>query len=92
MTSNAVITGNGTGAVNMIATADGAAYAEAANGALKFGTLPVKQGGTGHNSLAQYGILLGNGNSAITVVGANTSATKKFLTMTGNGSAGAVPG
>ena len=46
-TSNAVLTGNGTSAVNNVATASGALYATAANGAAKFGTLPVAQGGTG---------------------------------------------
>lgn len=46
-TSNAVLTGNGTSAVNNVATASGALYATAANGAAKFGTLPLAQGGTG---------------------------------------------
>lgn len=46
-TTNAVLTGNGTNAVNNVATADGALYATAANGAAQFGTLPVTQGGTG---------------------------------------------
>lgn len=51
-TSNAVLTGNGTSAVNNVATASGALYATAANGAPKFGTLPVKQGGTGATTIA----------------------------------------
>ena len=46
-TSNAVLTGNGTSAVNNVATASGALYATAANGAASFGTLPIAQGGTG---------------------------------------------
>ena len=46
-TSNAVLTGNGTSAVNNVATASGAFYATAANGAPVFGTLPIAQGGTG---------------------------------------------
>lgn len=46
-TSNAVLTGNGTSAVNNVATASGALYATSANGAAKFGTLPIAQGGTG---------------------------------------------
>lgn len=46
-TSNAVLTGNGTSAVNNVATASGALYATSANGAPKFGTLPIAQGGTG---------------------------------------------
>jgi len=51
-TSNAVLTGNGTSAVNNVATADGALYATAANGAAQFGTLPVAQGGTGGTTAA----------------------------------------
>lgn len=47
LTSNAVLTGNTTSTVNMVATASGALYATAANGAAKFGTLPIAQGGTG---------------------------------------------
>jgi len=47
LTSNAILTGNGTSAINMITTANGALYATAANGAALFGTLPVAQGGTG---------------------------------------------
>lgn len=46
-TSNAVLTGNGTSAVKNVATASGAMFATAANGAPKFGTLPIAQGGTG---------------------------------------------
>lgn len=46
-TSNAVLTGNGTSAVKNVATANGAFFATSANGAAKFGTLPVAQGGTG---------------------------------------------
>lgn len=46
-TSNAVLTGNGTSAVKNVATANGAFYATSANGAAQFGTLPVRQGGTG---------------------------------------------
>lgn len=46
-TLNAVLTGNNNGAINNIATAKGAFYAESTNGAAKFGTLPVAEGGTG---------------------------------------------
>lgn len=51
-TSNAVLTGNGTSAVNNVATASGAFYATSANGAPSFGTLPVAQGGTGATAAA----------------------------------------
>lgn len=52
-TTNAVLTGNGTNAVNNVATADGALYATAANGAAQFGTLPVAQGGTAGTTEAE---------------------------------------
>lgn len=45
-TANALLTGDGTNAVKNVATADGALYATAANGAPQFGTLPIAQGGT----------------------------------------------
>lgn len=51
-TSNAVLTGNGTSAVKNVASANGALYATSANGAPKFGTLPIAQGGTGATTLA----------------------------------------
>ena len=47
LTANAVLAGNGTGAVNELATASGALYATTSGGAASFGTLPVAQGGTG---------------------------------------------
>lgn len=47
LTSNAMLAGNGTGAVKMITTASGALYATSANGAAQFGVLPLAQGGTG---------------------------------------------
>lgn len=50
LTSNAVLTGNGTGNVNMVTTAAGALYADATNGVPKFGTLPVSRGGTGNTT------------------------------------------
>jgi hypothetical protein len=49
-TNNAVLTGNGNGAVNNVATASGALYATASNGAPKFGTLQIAQGGTGSSN------------------------------------------
>lgn len=58
-TGNAVLTGNGTSAVNNVATASGALYATAANGAAKFGTLPIAQGGTGATSAADACTALG---------------------------------
>ena len=51
-TSNAVLTGNGTNAVGNVATASGALYATAANGAPQFGKLPIAQGGTNATTAA----------------------------------------
>ena len=45
-TANAVLTGNGTNAVNNVETASGALYATTANGAAQFGILPIALGGT----------------------------------------------
>lgn len=49
-TANAVLTGNGTNAVNNVSTANGAFYATTNGGAATFGTLPIAQGGTGVTS------------------------------------------
>ena len=49
-TANAILTGNGTDAINNIATASGAFYATKANGVAQFGTLPTGQGGTGNTN------------------------------------------
>lgn len=51
-TSNSVLVGDGTNAVKNVASASGALYATAANGAPQFGTLPVAQGGTGATTAA----------------------------------------
>lgn len=66
-TANAIATySNTTGTFSTKATASGAAYATAVNGALTFGTLPVAQGGTGATSFTSGAALIGNGTSAIT--------------------------
>ena len=62
LTSNAIIAGNGTSEVNQIATASGALYATAANGAANFGTLPIAQGGTGATTAANAWTALGGGD------------------------------
>lgn len=59
LTSNAVLAGNGAGAVKMITTASGALYATSANGAAQFGPLPIAQGGTGSTSAANARMELG---------------------------------
>lgn len=48
-----------------IATKSGAFYATSTNGTPKFGTLPVKQGGTGKTKATANAILMGNGTSAL---------------------------
>lgn len=52
-TNNAVLTGNGASAVKNVSTASGALYATENNGAPKFGTLPIAQGGTGATTAAK---------------------------------------
>lgn len=64
-TSNAVLTGNGTNAVNNVASANGALYATSANGTPQFGTLPVGQGGTGNTTNTSNAVLTGNGTGAV---------------------------
>lgn len=50
LTSNAVLLGNGTDAVNHAAPSSGALYATGATSKPTFGTLPIAQGGTGATS------------------------------------------
>lgn len=50
LTANAVLLGNGAGAVKQKATASGAMYATGAGAEPSFGTLPIAQGGTGGTS------------------------------------------
>lgn len=50
LTANAVLLGNGAGAVKQKATANGAMFATGANAEPSFGILPIAQGGTGGNS------------------------------------------
>lgn len=68
LSANAVLAGNGTSAVKLITTANGALYATSANGAPTFGPLPVAQGGTGGTSAgaARQGLGIRTGTSAPT--------------------------
>ena len=87
LTSNAILTGNGTSAINMVATASGAAYATAANGALTFGTLPVAQGGTGRTALTGSNSLrsdLGFGTGTGVLAAANGGTGQSSLQATRN--------
>lgn len=64
-TSNQLIIAAENGTPIWKSTADGAAYATSANGALTFGTLPVAQGGTGAKSFtANRLIMSGNTTTA----------------------------
>jgi hypothetical protein len=80
-TSNAILTGNGTSAVNNVATANGAFYATSSNGAAKFGTLPIAQGGTGATSVD--GILQALGFD-LTKAGNTGSGTRNTTNTTSN--------
>lgn len=83
-TANAIATySNTTGTFSTKATASGAAYATAANGALTFGTLPVAQGGTGKTTWTQYGVLYASATNAL----ANTAAGTAGYLLQSNGTA-----
>lgn len=86
-TANAVLTGNGTSAVKNVATASGALYATAANGAPKFGTLPVAQGGTGLTANPSMLINLAS-NSAASVLAASPRPGVTGTLAVGNGGTG----
>ena len=56
------------------------------------GTLGVARGGTGLSTMTgAYRIIYSTAATTLTTLDPNTSATKKFLRMTGTGSAGAAP-
>lgn len=81
-TANAVLTGNGTSAVNNVATASGALYATAANGAAQFGTLPVAQGGTGATTAAGAAANIVDGQA---IEPASVAATGEVSAKSGTG-------
>lgn len=95
VTKNAILAGNAsstTGALAAIATASGALYATAANGAATFGTLPVAQGGTGATSAA--GALTNLGAAAASHTHAASDITGTLGTAhggTGNSSVDTAP-
>ena len=55
------------------------------------GALPVAHAGTGITSYAQGEMLYANTTTSLDKVTANTTTTKKFLSQTGNGTAGLAP-
>lgn len=89
-------------AMGSIATASGAFYATSTNGKPKFGTLPIKQGGTGAKTFTKYGILYGNSTSALKataagelgtlLVGGGADAAPKFVAPAVNWVAGSTAG
>ena len=83
LTLNAILTGNGTSAVKMVATANGAAYATEANGALTFGALPIAQGGTGATSASAARTALGISYSTLGTVSVANGGTGR-ITLTAN--------
>lgn len=54
-------------------------------------TLAVGAGGTGKTSWTKFGVIYASGTNVLEQVTNNTSTTKKFLRMTGTGSAGTAP-
>ena len=53
--------------------------------------IAVNKGGTGKTSWTQYGVVYASGTTTLAQVANNTTSTKKFLRMTGTGSAAAAP-
>ncbi len=83
-TSNAVLYGNGTSAIQAKASASGALYATATNGALSFGTLPVAQGGTGTTSFTANSVVIsGSTTTAALTTRAITNNTSNTAIATG---------
>ncbi len=88
-----LVSAGGTSAPTWKATANGAAYATSANGALTFGTLPVAQGGTGATTFTSGNVLVGSGTNAVTTIAktsANTANTLVQRDGSGNFSAGTI--
>ena len=82
LTTNAVILGNGTSALKAKASGKGAFYATSANAEPQFGVLPVDQGGTGQESLAD--VTVGSATSATTATSAGKWTTARTLSLTGD--------
>ncbi len=89
-TSNAVLYGNGTGAIQTKASANGALYATSANGSLSWGTLPIAQGGTGATTANNAINNMLNGLPVWSAVGTDSTYFIRENTA-GNGTYGKVP-
>ena len=92
--------GIGTAGYFLKATANGPAWANTTDittvGTISTGTwqgtkIGVTYGGTGKNSIAIYAMLYASAANTYAEISPNTTATKKFLRMTGSGSTGAAP-
>lgn len=99
LTLNGILFGNGTSAAGITAAGTQYQLLQAGSGGVPVfdalhldqsaavtGTLPVGNGGTGAASLTQYGVLMGNGTSAVTVIGPSSNSGY-VLTSTGASSA-----
>jgi hypothetical protein len=98
LTAHNVILGEGTSAVAFAAPTQYESLIGNASGDPSFqalalnqsaavsGQLAVANGGTGASSLTQYGVLMGNGTSAVSVIGPSSN-TGYVLTSTGSSSA-----
>lgn len=84
-TANAIAYYTGTdGTFGTKASANGALYATAANGALSWGTLPVGQGGTGATSFTANSLIMSGSSTtaALTTRGIRNNTTKSSLGWT----------
>jgi hypothetical protein len=81
-TANAVLTGNGTGALKNVAAANGAFFSTGSGVAPKFGTLPVKQGGTGATSEVAARKALGTNMKLLWTNASPTSTFESFTPLT----------
>lgn len=82
-TANHILASGGANtAPSWVATAKGAAYVTAANGALTFGTLDTAYGGTGATSFTRYGVIYANPATKLV----STKGNAGYL-LQGNGSA-----
>jgi hypothetical protein len=86
---------NGTpgGVTSFSAGATGFSPSTATTGAVTLsGTLLATYGGTGQSGYTTGDLLYASSSTALSKLAGNTTATKQFLTQTGNGSASAAPG
>lgn len=66
------------------ASANGALYATASNGAVKFGTLPIAQGGTGRTTFEEGKVLIGGSNNTIDLRDITNNSSTSNITASTN--------